>query len=157
VHDVAVKPSDGAALEGVYRDQAPNLWRALLAYSGDRDVASDAVNEAFAQALRRGEGIQDPVRWVWKVAFRLAAADLKERRRDRETVDEVASEIPQEALEMLLLLRRLPPKQRAAIVLHYYVTNRQNARWGYPRVSKTSPVPFLEDRTRGVAPSDHLS
>lgn len=38
-------------LERVYREEAPRLWRALVAYSGDPDVASDAVAEAFAQAF----------------------------------------------------------------------------------------------------------
>jgi hypothetical protein len=40
------------------------LWRGLLAFSGDRDVANDPLDEAFAQGLARGEGIQDPLRWI---------------------------------------------------------------------------------------------
>ncbi len=41
----------GDELERVYREHGARLWRAVLAFTGDREVASDAVAEAFAQAL----------------------------------------------------------------------------------------------------------
>jgi DNA-directed RNA polymerase specialized sigma24 family protein len=44
-------------LEVLYRKHGKRLWWALVAFSGDRDIASDAESEAFAQALRRGEAI----------------------------------------------------------------------------------------------------
>jgi DNA-directed RNA polymerase specialized sigma24 family protein len=40
-----------AELERLYRDEGARLWRALVAFSGDREVAADAVAEAFARAL----------------------------------------------------------------------------------------------------------
>jgi len=49
--DADVHPVD---LERVYREQGPKMQRALLLFTGDRDVADDAVAEAFAQALARG-------------------------------------------------------------------------------------------------------
>src|SRR6266496_2776548 len=55
-----------------------------MAFTGDREVASDAVAEAFAQALRRGDAIRDPLRWIWRAAFRIAAGELKERGRFRD-------------------------------------------------------------------------
>ena len=67
-------------LERIYREHGDRLWWAVLAFSGDREVASDAVAEAFAQALRRGEGLRDPLAWIWRVAFRVAAGELKRRR-----------------------------------------------------------------------------
>jgi RNA polymerase sigma-70 factor (ECF subfamily) len=110
-------------LEAVYRRDGDRLWRAVLMYSGDREVASDAVAEAFAQALSRGDAIRDPSRWVWRAAFRIAAGDLKDRRRRIEVAEERF-----EPTEVPLLLRealaRLSPKQRAAVVLHHYA--------GYP-------------------------
>jgi RNA polymerase sigma-70 factor, ECF subfamily len=110
-------------LEAVYRRDGSRIWRAVLMYVGDREVASDAVAEAFAQALSRGDAIRDPSRWVWRAAFRIAAGDLKERRRRLESVEE-----RYEPSELPLLLRealaRLSPKQRAAVVLHHYA--------GYP-------------------------
>ena len=41
-------------IEELYRKDGSKLWRALAAYTALPEVASDAVAEAFAQALRRG-------------------------------------------------------------------------------------------------------
>jgi RNA polymerase sigma-70 factor (ECF subfamily) len=121
VHDEQVRVSDAnEEVEQVYRLHAAKLWRALVAYGGDREVASDAVAEAFAQALRRGNAVRDAERWVWKVAFRVAAGELKDRTRRTTRIEESSYELPEEAVAMVLLLRRLSPKQRAAVVLHYF-------------------------------------
>lgn len=112
--------SEASGLKGLYRTQGPRLWRALVAYSGDPEIASDAVAEAFAQALRRGDALNEPERWIWKVAFRVAAGALKTR--STATVSDPGSyEMPEDALVMTSLLRTLPTKQRATLVLHYYV------------------------------------
>jgi len=50
-------------VERLYREQGDRLWRAVLAFAGDPEVASDAVAETFAQALRRGDAVRDPERW----------------------------------------------------------------------------------------------
>lgn len=106
-------------LERVYREQGDRLWRAVLAFAGDPDVASDAVAEAFAQALRRGEAVRDPSRWVWRAAFRIAAGELAARRRTVESVSECGYGMEEEVVELIEALRRLPTKQRAAQVLHH--------------------------------------
>ena len=107
-------------LEALYRDLAPRIWRALVAYTGAPEVASDALNEAFAQALARGSEIAAPERWLWTTTFRIAAGDLKERRRFSPPQDAPAPHAPEDTTELLDALRHLPPKQRAALVLHYY-------------------------------------
>jgi RNA polymerase sigma-70 factor (ECF subfamily) len=107
-------------LEVLYREHGDRLWWALLAFAGDREIASDAEAEAFAQALRRGDAIRDPLAWIWRASFRIAAGELKERGRTRPTGPEPIYEIPAPATELADALRRLPPQQRAAIVLHYY-------------------------------------
>ena len=121
VHDEPVRVSDvNELVEEVYRQHAARLWRALVAYSGDPEVASDAVAEAFAQALRRGAAVRDAERWIWKVAFRVAAGELKDRKRRTTQIEESSYQLPEEAIAMVSLLRRLSPKQRAAVVLHYF-------------------------------------
>jgi len=40
-------------VEAVYRADAERLWRAIFAFAGDAEIASDAVAEAFAQVLQR--------------------------------------------------------------------------------------------------------
>lgn len=111
-------------LERLYREHGTRLWRALVAYAGDPEIASDAVAEAFAQALGRGAALRDPLRWVWRVAFRVAAGELKDRRRRGAGHAESPIEADDPEVELLDALRRLSPKQRAALVLHYYA--------GYP-------------------------
>jgi RNA polymerase sigma factor (sigma-70 family) len=105
-------------LEVVYREQGPKLYRALLLYAGDRDVASDAVAEAFAQALRRGTALRSPGRWIWKTAYRVAAGELGRRRSASARVPETAYEIPEAPLLLSLAMRELSPMQRASVALH---------------------------------------
>src|SRR5689334_13807853 len=67
-------------VEAVYRADGERLWRAVFAFSGDSEIASDAVAEAFAQVLHRGSAIRDPA--TWRSAFRIAAGALKSRPRE---------------------------------------------------------------------------
>jgi len=117
--DADVHPID---LERVYREQGPKMQRALLLFTGDRDVADDAVAEAFAQALARGSGVREPSRWVWSVAFRIAGGAMKERRRLVDVSDaqlDPVLESPEVPLALMDALRTLSPKQRASVVLFH--------------------------------------
>jgi RNA polymerase sigma-70 factor (ECF subfamily) len=112
------------SIEAVYRADADRLWRALFAYAGDPDIASESVAEAYAQALRRGPAVRDPAAWTWRAAFRIAAGALKVRRttdalreepaRDRSHLDQYADP------DLLDALSELPDAQRAAVILYYY-------------------------------------
>ncbi len=109
----------GGKLERLYRQEGDRMWRAVLAFAGDPEVASDAVAEAFAQALRRGPEIREPERWLWRAVFRIAAGELNERRRTSPLDVDLAYEMEEPALELIAALSRLPEKQRAAVVLHH--------------------------------------
>lgn len=111
-------PSD---VESVYRQDGDRLWRAIYAFAGDENVASDAVAEAFAQALRRGSAIRDIQAWVWRSAFRLAAGDLKRQSRlSRGRLPDGTFHDVHPDEQLLAALQGLTPQQRAVIVLHYY-------------------------------------
>jgi RNA polymerase sigma-70 factor (ECF subfamily) len=113
------------ALERLYREEGARMWRAVLLMTGRPDVADDAVAEAFAQALARGDAIRQPRAWVWKAAVRIAAGQMKElRKQGSEVPPERPADLPTPTVELLDLLRDLSPMQRAAVVLHYYA--------GYP-------------------------
>jgi RNA polymerase sigma-70 factor (ECF subfamily) len=122
--DVRVTDATSGPIERVYREEGERLWRAVFAYVGDRAIADDAVAEAFAQALRRGDGIRDPGRWVWTAAFRIARGELARRGRSDGAIPESSYELPDRSDEVVRALLRLSPKQRAAVVLHHYA--------GYP-------------------------
>ena len=109
-----------SAVERIYRDHGSRLWRSLAAFTGDPDVASDAVAEAFAQALRRGEELRDPLAWIWRVAFRVASGELQRRGSLRPVPPDIAGPVETNTVEMIELLRTLPTNQRAALILGYY-------------------------------------
>ena len=105
-------------IERLYRERGDRIWRGLLAFSGDPEVASDAVAEAFAQVLRRGDEVRDPERWVWRAAFRIAAGELKEQRK-REVLGVAGSyEMEEPARDLVIALGILSGRQRAAVILH---------------------------------------
>jgi DNA-directed RNA polymerase specialized sigma24 family protein len=92
VHDgPVVAPRD--AVERVWRDDGPRLWRSLIAFAGDQELASDAMAEAFAQALgHRGE-IEAPDRSIG---------------------------MPEPVTDLVRALQTLTPNQRASAVLALY-------------------------------------
>jgi RNA polymerase sigma-70 factor (ECF subfamily) len=106
-------------IERLYRERGDRIWRGLLAFAGDPEVANDAVAEAFAQVLRRGDEVRDPERWIWRAAFRIAAGDLKERRRTVETTTAIGSyEMEEPARDLVVALGALTERQRTAVILH---------------------------------------
>lgn len=115
-----MKSSDAEGLEHVYREHSTRLWRALVAYTGDRHIADDALAEAFAQAVGRGDSLRAPHRWVWIAAFRIAAGELKKRGRQLTPDEPLAPMDTSATVELLEALGKLSPRQRAVVVLHYY-------------------------------------
>jgi RNA polymerase sigma factor (sigma-70 family) len=108
------------AVERAYRVHSARLWRALVLFSGEPEVASDALSEAFAQAIARGPDIRDIDGWVWRSAFNIARGELKRRRRHSNEVPDLPAEVPPETVDLVAALAKLSPKQRASIVLHHY-------------------------------------
>ena len=108
-------------IESLYRADADRLWRAIYAFAGDREIASNSVAEAYAQLLRRGAAVRDPAAWVWRTAFQVSRGALKTRRRD-----ELLASTPKESADthidqdLLTAVRQLPDGQRAAVILYYY-------------------------------------
>jgi RNA polymerase sigma factor (sigma-70 family) len=111
--------TDAVEIERVYQEQGGRLWRSLLAYTGDRDLASDAAAEAFARALKAADQILDPAAWVWRVAFRIATADLRDPHRRSQILSSDSYEIDDRPLEVLVALHQLSGRQRAVFVLYY--------------------------------------
>jgi RNA polymerase sigma-70 factor, ECF subfamily len=120
----------GRRIELVYREHGARMWRAVFLASGSREVADDAVAEAFAQVLRRGPAVHDPAGWVWRVIFRLAAGELKERGRVERFESESVAGSPDPFVDLWWVLARLPPKQRASVVLADY------AGWSHREIAK---------------------
>jgi RNA polymerase sigma-70 factor (ECF subfamily) len=108
----------GVRFERVYREHGDRLWRGLVLYARDPEVASDALAEAFAQAIRRGDEILDPIAWITRAAYRIAAGELQRRRASDHLIQDPGYEMPEPAAELATALAALSPKQRAAAILH---------------------------------------
>ena len=112
-------------IEELYRQRFGHFARAAAAITHDRDIAVEAVQDAFADVVRsrrryRREGPLEA--WVWRAvvnaagkararAVRAPIADDRERRNGHEPVLES---------ELALLIRQLPDRQRLALFLRYY-------------------------------------
>jgi len=119
MREATLAVDQGLRFEDVYREHGARLLRSVLLFAGDREIANDAVAEAFAQAIRRGEDVRSPLPWITRVAFRIAAGELKARRSTDYVVVDGPYEMPEPAGELVGALAQLSPKQRAAVVLHF--------------------------------------
>ena len=105
----------------VWKDCGPTLWRGIYAFTGGRgDLTDDVVAEAFARAMQHDDQIRDPLPWLFRTAFRLAAAELRRDRQTAPLVNDAQYQDALERIELLEALRRMPVGQRAALFLHYY-------------------------------------
>ena len=119
MHDATVKLDGRERVRTAYEAVHASLWRALFAFSGSREIADEAEAEAWAQLLRRGEGVDDPAAWAWRSAFRIAAGELKRRSGTAAPgmVPELGVPGPESTLDLIAALRHLSEQQRACIVL----------------------------------------
>ena len=106
-------------LEALYRARLPEFRRVASAIAGDADLGADAVQDAFARAVRkrrsfRGRGTLEA--WVWRIVVN-AARDARRRSRPgaRDTLS-LAPERPDTELPLELLTER----QREIVFLHYF-------------------------------------
>jgi RNA polymerase sigma-70 factor, ECF subfamily len=84
---------DGEEVGRIFREESGRSLAALIRVFGDLDLAEDAVQEAFAVALRRwpGEGVPpNPGGWITTTARRHAIDRLRRESRGRELLSEVA-------------------------------------------------------------------
>lgn len=109
-------------IEQLYRDRYVGFRNALAPVAGSREAARDAVQEAFAIALRERRQLrreESLAPWVWRIAYRLA---LRERGRVREGELPEDVSIPEEDRDPALAaaIRTLPPRRRLVVFLRYF-------------------------------------
>jgi RNA polymerase sigma factor (sigma-70 family) len=112
-------------LERLYRNRYGAFRNGLAPFCGGFERAHDAVQEAFARALReqdrfRGEGSLEG--WVWRIAFRVA---LDEHRNGHEVelndaFERAAVPQPERDRELAEALRRLPPRRKLIVFLRHF-------------------------------------
>jgi RNA polymerase sigma factor (sigma-70 family) len=112
---------DDDSFSAVYREHYPALMRVAFLMTGSNETAEDVVQDTFVRCRLRIPSLDHPASY-------LRAAVVNEcrsvHRRSQRTVAEppnVHGEIPTELLELQDALIALPWRQRAAIVLRYFV------------------------------------
>ena len=108
----------GHDFDALFREHSAAVARTIYAFTaGRRAIAEEATAEAFAQAIAHADTIREPVAWIYRTAFRLAAAEVRRERRPRP--DEPTEAVSEGLGRLVDALRQLSPNQRAAVVLRY--------------------------------------
>jgi RNA polymerase sigma factor (sigma-70 family) len=114
--------SAGDNLEVLYRRLRPGLVRLAHLLTGSASVAEDVVHDAFIGFVR-AKSVHDPAAYLRRSVVNLATNVHRRTRRERlhlATVSEAVVE-PTEVDETWQLVRTLPPRQRAVLVLRFYL------------------------------------
>jgi RNA polymerase sigma-70 factor, ECF subfamily len=112
-------------LEDLYRSRYRHFLRVAMVITGDRERAQDAVQDAFASAVRRrgdyrGEGPLEA--WVWRSVVNAARRQAVDRGLTPELSDQAVSANGATADENAVRrwIAALPERQRLAVFLRFY-------------------------------------
>lgn len=128
VEEVAT-PADSGRLETLYAAHAPDAARLAYLLTGDRALAEDLVQEAFVRMFGRFRDLRHPeafAAYLRKTVVNLARSHFRRRGVEHTFLVNEAqepakvAEQPETNHEMWMALKRVTPRQRAAIVLRFY-------------------------------------
>ena len=133
------EPLRGSRLDDLYVRHAPDGIRLAYLLTGDRALAEDLVQEAFARFVGRLLHLRNPEAfepYLRRTIVNLSRSYFRHRKVERAYLERLAlaptrpaadRDDPDEVLHEALL--RLPARQRAAIVLRFYedLTDTQTA------------------------------
>ena len=118
---------DSSRLETVYRERFADFVRIAFAITGDEGLARDAVQEAFAKALRSSESFRAESAldgWIWGTLINVARS-LRASKMPGLGGDGAGAAVQLDAEQGESEFRRwvadLPERQRLAIFLRYWV------------------------------------
>jgi RNA polymerase sigma factor (sigma-70 family) len=104
----------------LYEREHERVFQVTFALCRDRPLAEDATQEAFARALERWTLLRDrPWAGGWVMSTALNAARRMLRRRPYGFSMPSANPDSESATELWEIVRRLPRRQREAVVLRY--------------------------------------
>jgi RNA polymerase sigma factor (sigma-70 family) len=110
-----------ATFRAVYEREFPVVFRAAFLLSGDRHLAEEAAQEAFARALIRWGRIGSQPwigGWITTTALNLVRRQLR-RRPALPAPISVPERDHVGVIDLRRAIRRLPTRQQEAVVLHY--------------------------------------
>ena len=115
-----------AEIEAAYTRRFREYASLATAILNDREAGCDAVQEAFAKAVRtrssfRGDGSLDA--WLWRAVVNTARDEQRRRAHDaarRASFGEPSTNGHEPADDVVALISRLPERQRLVLFLRYY-------------------------------------
>jgi RNA polymerase sigma-70 factor (sigma-E family) len=121
----------GADLERLLAERGTQLMRVAIALAGGREAGEDLLQAALERMLRKPRQVdQDTEGYLRQVLYNLAADGWRRRGRWRERLPLLRAQASAQASDgadvvdlrdaLVRLLRQLPPRQRAVIVLRYW-------------------------------------
>lgn len=121
-------PPPQSDLAAFYAAEFPRLAGALSLYCGDRELAAELAQDAMAQACRHWQRIRhfdSPAAWVHRVGMNLANSahrrTLLHRKAPSSSPSSSGTGDPGTVLAVRAAVSRLPQRQKAAVVLRYFV------------------------------------
>lgn len=111
--------------DDLYDRAFPQVYRALIATTFDRERALDGLHDAFEEGLRNPPHDDRNLEgWLYRVALRKTRRGIFRAQREvsidaGSSADEIAAII--QRLEVGRLLALLTERQRAIVVAHYYL------------------------------------
>lgn len=113
-----------ADFSSFFEAQYPAVARTAYAILQSKEAAQDVAQEAFIQALSHWKKVaayDKPGAWVRRVAIRLAVKAARKERMQRSVTEvDAYQELVPEDIDLMRALASISPRQRVAIVLHYF-------------------------------------
>jgi RNA polymerase sigma factor (sigma-70 family) len=113
-------------IELLYRQDLSRFLRTTAAIVGDEGLASDAVQDAFASAVKMRSSFRRDVpleAWLWRIVINAALQVRRGLRDEPEPQAEFSLEANGQPVEDLVVRRwvtLLPERQRLAVFLRYF-------------------------------------
>ncbi len=120
-----MRGEDRADYEWLFRAAFPRVHRTVTLVLRDYDAAQEITQEAFLKLLenwRKVSAYEQPEAWVRRVAIRMAVryAGRESQRLARERAALWPPRTVEPDVDLAEAIAALAPRQRAAVVLHYY-------------------------------------
>lgn len=114
--------SDTESLDELYRRCRPGLLRLAHLLTGSATAAEDVVHDAFI-GFARAKSVNDPAAYLRRSVVNLSTNVHRRTRRERLHLASATEAVvePAEVDETWQLVRTLPPRQRAVLVLRFYL------------------------------------
>lgn len=158
-------PGSAADFERLYRNSYRRILGTLITLVRDRATAEDCAQETYERAFRRWHEWRPEASaeaWLHRIAINVAISDRRHQRirQAGEVIRRLGRPTPvadpadmAEMSDLVRALKKLPPKQAAALVLRYYhgYSNREiAASVGVPEQTVASRLGAARKQLQGV-------